>query len=111
MAKFKTREERFSLAQQVTNLRETKDLTVEQACKKVGISPYNYANWKSLPANEPAGATALPPSRTPLNELTTVGLPMKGTTDLMFIGFGRSKDVLSAIDNLSSIFKDQIREA
>lgn len=73
----------------------SKGMTIGDACERAGVSRANFMNWRKK-----FGAGS--PSRRGEGQLLNVRV--QGTTDMMFIGFGRSQDVLTAIHGLASMF-------
>lgn len=108
--------DRIAKAKEIRELRKT--MTIEAACKKANVNLSNYRNWdallskgstqktpqvalKRLSKNFPQALTKLP-AKTENNKMLSMNI--SGSTDMMFVGFGKSQDVLQALNNLASIF-------
>ena len=85
--------------------RRAKGMTVAAACKELGVKPFNYAQWRRKFAGDSSvttrGANASP----------GLSVRVNGSSDLMFVGFGKSNDVLQALNGIASIFNSRVERA
>jgi hypothetical protein len=87
--------------------RRAKGLTVAAACKEVGVKTFNYATWKRK-FGSVAGASATAPVAGKNSSASALSFRVDGSSDLMFIGFGKSREVLQAISGIASIFEGRV---
>lgn len=98
MAKRASEEKKREIVSKVLSM-QSEGATIGEACERLGIGRHNFMNWRKKFSDAAPVARASGKSE---NGYTAIRV--SGSTDMMFIGFGRSKDVLTAIDGLASIF-------